>query len=112
MHVDLAGVRELVLETSSDAPWAAFDAAYGDWLDARITCADDARIEPVSGPEAMRQLGILTPPERPEPQINGADIWGVRPGRPIVFRVATSGERPMRFTAKRLPDGCALPPSA
>lgn len=110
VHVDLAGVRELVLETSSDAPWAAFDAAYGDWLDARITCADDARIEPLAGPEAMRQLGILTPTEKPEPQINGADIWGVRPGRPIVFRVATSGERPLRFTAKGLPDGVTLDP--
>ncbi len=108
VHVGLAGVRELVLETSADAPWAAFDAAYGDWLDARITCADDARIEPLGGPEAMRQLGILTPPEKPEPQINGADVWGVRPGKPVIFRVATSGERPMRFTAKGLPDGVTL----
>ena len=107
-HVDLSGVRELVLETTTDAPWGAFDVAYGDWLDARITCADDAKIAPLGGAEAMRQLGVLTPPEKAEPRINGADVWGVRPGKPVVFRVATSGERPMRFTAKGLPDGVTL----
>ena len=107
-HVDLSGVRELVLETTTDAPWGAFDVAYGDWLDARITCADDAKIEPLGGAETMRQLGVLTPPEKAEPRINGADVWGVRPGKPVVFRVATSGERPMRFTAKGLPDGVTL----
>ena len=108
VHVALEGVRELVLETSANAPWVAFDAGYGDWLDARITCADGAVVAPIAEPEATRQLGILTPPEKAEPQINGADIWGVRPGRPIVFRVATSGERPMRFSAKGLPDGVVL----
>ena len=107
-HVDLSGVRELVLETTTDAPWGAFDVAYGDWLDARITCADDAEIAPLGGAETMRQLGVLTPPEKAEPRINGADVWGVRPGKPVVFRVATSGERPMRFTAKGLPDGVKL----
>ena len=107
-HVDLSGVRELVLETTTDAPWGAFDVAYGDWLDARITCADDAEIAPLGGAETMRQLGVLTPPEKAEPRINGADVWGVRPGKPVVFRVATSGERPMRFTAKGLPDGVTL----
>ena len=55
-----------------------------------------------------RQLGILTPPEKPEPQINGADIWGVRPGHPVIFRVATSGARPIKFSAKNLPDGVTL----
>ncbi len=107
-HVDLSGVRELVLETTTDAPWGAFDVAYGDWLDARITCADDAKIAPLGGAETMRQLGVLTPPEKAEPRINGADVWGVRPGKPVVFRVATSGERPMRFTAKGLPDGVKI----
>jgi len=105
VHVDLAGVRELYLETSSAAPWVAFDACAGDWLDARITAADDAKVEPIADPDAIRQLGILTPPEKAEPRINGADILGVRPGHPVIFRVATSGERPMRFTAKGVPEG-------
>ena len=108
VHVDLKGVREVVLETSSSAPWLAFEACNGDWLDARFTCADGAKIEAITDPAETVQLGILTPPEKPEPQINGADIWGVRPGHPVIFRVATSGERPMRFSAKGLPDGVTL----
>ena len=41
----------------------------------------------VVDPAATAQLGILTPPERPEPRINGADVWGERPGHPVIFRM-------------------------
>ena len=108
VHVDLKGAREIVLETSSSAPWLAFEACHGDWLDARFMCSDGAKVEAITDPAETVQLGILTPPEKLEPQINGADIWGVRPGHPVIFRVATSGERPMRFSAKGLPDGVTL----
>ena len=108
VHVDLKGVREVVLETSSSAPWLAFEACNGDWLDARFICADGTKIEAITDPAETVQLGILTPPEKPEPQINGADIWGVHPGHPVIFRIATSGVRPMKFTAKGLPDGVTL----
>ena len=107
-HVPLAGAREIVLETTGGAEWTSFDAAHADWLDARFTCANDATLDAVNDPSLVAQLGILTPPEKPEPQINGADIWGVRPGHEIVFRVATSGERPMTFSAKGLPAGVTL----
>lgn len=107
-HVDLKGAREIVLETSSSAPWLAFEACHGDWLDARFTCADGAKLESITDPAETAQLGILTPAEKPEPQINGADIWGVRPGHPVIFRVATSGVCPMKFSAKGLPAGVTL----
>lgn len=103
VHVDLSGVHELVLETSSDAPWVAFDACYGVWANARI--AGEGSVAAISDPAAIRQLGVLTPSAGPKPHFNGADIWGVRPGRPVVFRVPVSGERPMRFAAKGLPEG-------
>ena len=107
-HVDLAGAREIVLETTGGGEWSAFDATNADWLDARFTCEGKAKLEVVKDAALTRQLGILTPPEKPEPQINGADIWGVRPGHPVIFRVATSGARPIKFTAKNLPDGVTL----
>ena len=107
-HVSLVGAREIVLETTGGGEWAAFDAANADWLDARFTCAEDAKLEVVKDPSLVVQLGILTPPEKAEPQINGADIWGVRPGHPVIFRVATSGERPIKFSAKGLPEGVTL----
>lgn len=105
VHVDLAGAREIVLETSAGGAWTALDAANGDWVDARFTFADGARLKALNDPESVCQLGILTPPEKAAPQINGADIWGVRPGHPVIFRVATSGKRPMTFRATGLPAG-------
>ena len=54
----------------------------------------------VADASATEQLGILTPPEKEAPQFNGADIWGVRPGHPVIFRIPVSGVRPMKFAAK------------
>ena len=111
VHVALSGAKEIVLETVGAARWFAFEAMNADWADARFTCDADATLAVVDDPSAFAQLGILTPPEKPEPRINGADIWGVRPGRPVIFRVATSGRRPMRFSARNLPAGVTLDPA-
>ncbi len=111
VHVDLRGAKEIILETRGGHAWTAWTAANGDWADARFTCEPGAALEMITDPAAFRQLGILTPPEREEPQFNGADIWGVRPGHPVIFRVPVSGVRPMRFTAKNLPDGVTLDPA-
>ena len=108
VHVDLSGAKEIVLETTGAGKWTAFDAANADWLDARFTYEKGAQMEVVDDPALKFQLGILTPKIKDEPRINGADIWGVRPGRPVLFRVATSGIRPMKFTAKGLPEGVTL----
>ena len=108
VHVDLTGAKEIVLETSGGPQWTALDAANGDWADARFTFADGATLESVNDVDAIRQLGIQTPPEKPEPQFNGADIWGVRPGRPVLYRIPVSGVRPMKFTATDLPAGVTL----
>jgi alpha-galactosidase len=51
---------------------------------------------------------ILTPKEKPEPQINCARVFGVRPGHPVLFTIATSGLRPLIFTAKKLPKSLIL----
>ena len=103
VHVDLKGATEMVLEAGSWAPWVGFECSNADWADAKITY-DGARPE-ITGPERIAQLGILTPPERPEPQFNGAEVWGVRPGHPVIFRVPVSGVRPMTFTAAGVPAG-------
>jgi hypothetical protein len=47
---------------------------------------------------------ILTPPPGPAPAINGPEVYGVRPGSPVIYRIPTTGRRPIRFNAKDLPD--------
>ena len=51
---------------------------------------------------------ILTPKTSPKPQINGATVFGVRPGSPFLFTIAATGSRPMSFAEQGLPDGLTL----
>ena len=51
---------------------------------------------------------ILTPlPEKP-PRINGPKIYGIRPGKKIIYRIPCQGERPLQFSVENLPEGMAL----
>ena len=60
------------------------------------------------GPAAERSSSILTPAPAPTPRINGAKVFGVRPGRPCLFTIAATGKRPVRFAAEGLPPGLVL----
>lgn len=42
------------------------------------------------------------------PRINGAKVYGARPGTDFLFKVAASGSRPMTFSAEGLPKGLTL----
>jgi alpha-galactosidase len=59
---------------------------------------------------ADQTAAILTPPPSPRPRINSAKIFGVRPGSPFLFTIAATGDRPMVFSAKHLPNGLQLDP--
>ena len=48
---------------------------------------------------------ILTPTASEKPRINGAKVFGVRPGSPFIYNIPVSGNRPMQFEVKGLPDG-------
>jgi alpha-galactosidase len=48
---------------------------------------------------------ILTPPPPETPRINGARIFGVRPGHPFLYTIAATGKRPLTFGAENLPAG-------
>jgi len=51
---------------------------------------------------------VLTPKPGPEPRINGAKVFGVRPGSPVLFTIPATGERPMTFSVDGLPAGLAV----
>src|SRR5271154_4272739 len=51
---------------------------------------------------------ILTPPAPATSRINGADVFGVRPGSPFLYTIPATGERPMTFSADNLPHGLKL----
>lgn len=51
---------------------------------------------------------ILTPAAPATPRYNGPAVYGVRPGSPIIYKIPTTGERPMKFSADNLPEGVSL----
>jgi alpha-galactosidase len=51
---------------------------------------------------------LLTPAARREPRINGPVLFGARSGRPFLFAVPVSGDRPMTVTSKGLPESLVL----
>ncbi len=57
----------------------------------------------VEGPVALR-----TPMAPATPRINGPGVYGVRPGRPFLYRIPCTGVRPIRFGAKNLPASLKL----
>jgi alpha-galactosidase len=53
---------------------------------------------------------VLTPRPGPAPGIHGAKVFGVRPGSPFLFKIAATGEQPLRYAAHGLPEGLSVNP--
>jgi len=104
---DLAGAQLVILRVTGSIDGIDFD--HADWCDARFTLKDGATLKPSSKP-LTEQLGVLTPPPPAAPRINGARVFGARPGRPVLFTVPATGDRPLSFSARGLPPGLALDP--
>jgi alpha-galactosidase len=103
VDVSLHGVRLLLLIASDAGDGINFD--HADWADARFIGAK-AKLVTVTGP--TEEAIILTPKPSPKPRINGARVFGVRPGHPVLFTIAATGDRPMTFAAVGLPEGLSL----
>jgi alpha-galactosidase len=58
-----------------------------------------------SGTASQKEAVILTPKPPATPRINGARIFGVRPGHPFLFTIPATGQRPMTFAVEGLPEG-------
>jgi len=51
---------------------------------------------------------ILTPAVAAAPRIHGPDVFGVRPGSPMLYTIPATGDRPMVFGVENLPPGLAV----
>jgi alpha-galactosidase len=102
----LRGVKMLMLMVTDAGDGMNYD--HADWADARIIMASG---KPVTVDAPREEAVVLTPKAPAQPRINGARVFGVRPGSPFLFTVAASGDRPMTFSAEDLPAGLALDPA-
>ncbi|MGA2174375.1 MAG: NPCBM/NEW2 domain-containing protein [Verrucomicrobiota bacterium] len=103
VSVDLRGVKSLVLAVNDAGEGIDFD--HADWADAQITMTEG---KPLAVAIAREPAVVLTPKSSPKPRLNGAKVFGVRPGAPVLFTIAASGQRPMVFSASPLPAGLQI----
>jgi len=108
LKADLTGAQVAILQVSSAGDGDSYD--HADWCDARFVTKDGIALKAPTKP-LSEQLGILTPAAPAEPRINGARVLGVRTGKPVLFTIAASGDRPITFAAKNLPEGLSLDPN-
>lgn len=106
IEADLTGVRYLTLIVLDGGDGIACD--HADWADAVLELKPGAaeRPEPAKFVEAPAPDIVRAVP--PEPAIHGPQVVGTTPGRPFLFLIPATGEGPLRYEAKGLPDGLVL----
>ncbi len=80
------------------------------WAAVALVCAILGVASACPAAESGPPASILTPKPGPEPRINGPFIYGCRPGRPFIYRIPCTGERPIAFAAD-LPESMKLDPA-
>ena len=103
VDVDLKGVKTLLLLVGDAGDGISYD--HANWADARFVVSD-AKPKTIDGPR--EEAVILTPTPSSAPRINGPRVFGCRPGKPFLFRIPTTGARPIAFSAEGLPASLKL----
>ncbi|MGN6181538.1 MAG: putative Ig domain-containing protein [Mucilaginibacter sp.] len=67
---------------------------------------DDRSNKKLTGTEGTPY--VLTPYPGAKPRINGADVYGERPGNPFLFKIPATGAKPLTFKVDNLPEGLKL----
>jgi len=106
LSVDLAKARQLVLAVNDGNDGTANDNA--DWAGALITMMPSATVMPEVAPWPAEVAPAIAPSRSAEPTLNYPRITGATPGRPFMFLIPASGDGPLVFAAKNLPDGVTL----
>src|SRR3954464_12586588 len=77
---------------------------------ARLFCAAALAFAPgIVLAQTNRETPEIRTPKAPtSPRINGPAVFGVRPGNPFLYHLPATGDRPMTFSVKGLPDGLKL----
>jgi alpha-galactosidase len=105
--LNLEGTRILILKVSAAGTDISYD--HADWANAKFEAADGASLQTIFAPPEPEVM--LTPAAPRSPRINGASIFGVRPGHPFLFQIPATGDRPMKFSVSHLPVGLTSDPA-
>jgi alpha-galactosidase len=102
VDLDIKNVKIVSLIVNDGGDGIDYD--HADWIDCVIETSGE--IKPVGPREKINEEKIiLTPLPGPTPRINGARIFGVRPGSPFLFKIPATGTKPMKYEVLDLPAG-------
>ena len=108
LSADLTGARYLLLLVLDGGDGARFVRA--DWAGALLTLSPDSKEPPAVVASAQEPAPSIIHADPPEPRIHGPRVTGATPGRPFLFLIPATGEGPLAFAAKGLPEGLTLDP--
>jgi len=103
VKVNLTGIKRLGLLITIEEK--GFNRSYSNWANAKFEMKDD--FIPKNTPNVDEKY-ILTPQPDKKPKINSPKLFGARPNSPFLYSIAATGERPMSFLAKNLPQGLSI----
>lgn len=106
MDIDLRGAKNLYL-VADQLGGSHHD--HVDWGEAWITY--QGQKTPHTLTPGKEEPYILTPAIAAQPMYNGASRYGASTGKPLLIRLAFSGEQPLKYVAKGLPKGVTLDPN-
>ena len=103
VKVNLIGIKRLGLLVVVEQ---GVTKTYSNWADAQFFMKDK-HLLPLNIPNTDERI-VLTPAGGKAPKINSASVFGARPGNPFLYTIASTGERPILFSATNLPSGLQL----
>jgi alpha-galactosidase len=108
VDVDLTGARflELLIDDGNDVS----TGDYADWAGGLIFLKAGATAKPESWTFPSEPAPPIASGWPAAPRINPPRITGGTPGRPFVFRIPATGDAPLTFAARNLPEGLVLNP--
>jgi alpha-galactosidase len=108
IEANLRGAKRMTLLVGDADDGIGFD--HADWAGAVIVLVPGAAAKPqsVSLLEGATTVPPIIHPESPLPAIHGPRIVGSTPGHDFLFLISATGEKPLTFAARNLPEGLSL----
>jgi alpha-galactosidase len=106
LSADLTGAGQLMLRVNDGKDGITHD--HADWAGAVLVLAAGATARPQTAYPPQEPPPAMVRETSPRPLIHSPTITGSTPGRPFQFLIPASGEMPLAFSARNLPEGLTL----
>ncbi len=109
LTADLTGARRMSLLVSDGGDGINND--HADWAGALLVLAPGRTADPQAFSVPVEPPPPIASGTSPAPAIHGPRVVGATPRRPFLFLVPATGEGPLVFSARNLPEGLVLDPA-